>query len=407
MSSTVISTAQIRTVVRHAPHVLVDARFSARRRGGDRCRYELAANLSDQAAARYTFLTYASTRAMLLDRCQDVQTITTDSLPNRHPQGDIFEHVSLPLTGRRLSTDIYHGTFNVLPLAAPAPITVLTMHDMAVFAYPEAYGRRFAAYGRFLIRAGVRRATQILSVSDATAREIVRYLPHAEGKILTIRNGVGEEFVRAASLGEAEVEPVCTRLRIPRPYVLFVGNLEPKKNLPRLIQAFQRLKTSSRLPHTLVIVGERLPEGPDGIPGGKGADGAIHFAGYVEDADLPVLYRGADLVAYPSIYEGFGMPVLEGMATGVPVLTSSVSSLPEVAGGAAMLVDPYDLEGMATGLHRALTDRDWRAEAAVAGPARAAALSWAENARQTSEVYYQLWERSAAKNASRRGGKAC
>ena len=379
-------------VVRRSPHVLVDARFSARRRGGDRCRYELAAHLSDQAAALYTFLTYANTQAMLLDRCRDARTVTTESRPNRHPQGDLFEHVSLPLTGRRLRADIYHGTFNVLPLAAPAPITVLTIHDMAVFAHPEAYGRRFAAYGRALIRAGVHRATQILSVSDATAREIVRYLPDAGDKIVTILNGVGEEFIRAASLGEGEVEAACARLSIPRPYVLFVGNLEPKKNLPRLIEAFQRLQSSIQLPHTLVIVGERLPSGPDGVPNGEKRRGAIHFTGYVEDVDLPVLYRGADLVAYPSTYEGFGMPVLEGMAAGVPVLTSSVSSLPEVAGGAAMLVDPYDVEKIATGLHRALTDHQWRATAAVAGRARAETLSWAENARQTSEVYYRLWE---------------
>lgn len=378
------------------PHVLVDARFSARRRGGDRCRYELAAHLSDQAAARYTFLVYAETKTMLSERCRDARTVTTESRPSWHPQGDFFEHVSLPLIGRRLGADIYHGTFNVLPLIDPAAITVLTIHDMAVFAHPEAYGQRFAAYGRTLIRAGVRRATQILSVSDATAQEIVRYLPDACDKIVTIWNGVGEEFIRAASLGEGEVETACARLNIPRPYVLFVGNLEPKKNLPRLIEAFQRLQSSAHLPHTLVIVGERLPSGPDGVPGGEERPGAVHFAGYVEDADLPLLYRGADLVAYPSTYEGFGMPVLEGMAAGVPVLTSSVSSLPEVAGGAAMLVDPYDVEKIATGLHRALTDHQWRAAAAIAGPARAETLSWAENARQTSEVYCRLWEAAAA-----------
>ena len=402
MPPNIMLPTESRTAALCSPHVLVDARFSARRRGGDRCRYELAAYLSDQAAARYTFLTYADTRTMLSERCGDVETITTDSRPNRHPQGDIFEHVSLPLIGRRLCADIYHGTFNVLPLMDPAPITVLTIHDMAVFAHPEAYGRRFATYGRALIRAGVRRATQILSVSDATAQEITRYIPDAADKIVTIRNGVGEEFLRAASLGEREVGTVCARLNIPRPYVLFVGNLEPKKNLPRLIESFQRLQASAHLPHTLVIVGERLSSGPDGVPGGEERPGAIHFAGYVEDADLPVLYRGADLVAYPSTYEGFGMPVLEGMAAGVPVLTSSISSLPEVAGGAAMLVDPYDIEEMATGLHRALTDHQWRATASVAGLARAKALSWAENARQTSDVYHRLWAAAGGGAASRR-----
>ena len=162
------------------------------------------------------------------------------------------------------------------------------------------------------------------------------------------------------------------------------------------MEAFQRLRASASLSHTLVIAGARLPSGPVGIPALKEQSSAVHFAGYVADADLPLLYRGADLVAYPSTYEGFGMPVLEGMAAGVPVLTSSVSSLPEVAGGAAALVDPYDIEAIAAGLRRALTDQAWRAEASVAGPARATALSWADNARQTAEVYYRLWERARA-----------
>jgi glycosyltransferase involved in cell wall biosynthesis len=145
-----------------------------------------------------------------------------------------------------------------------------------------------------------------------------------------------------------------------------------------------------------VIVGQRLPKGPDGVTGGSqlANDPAVHFTGYVEDADLPALYRGADLAAYPSFYEGFGMPVLEGMAVGVPVLTSSVSSLPEVAGGAAMLVDPYNVDDIARGLYRALTDRLWRTFAVEAGRARALQLSWDENARQTERVYQDLWERA-------------
>src|SRR5207244_4313275 len=119
---------------------------------------------------------------------------------------------------------------------------------------------------------------------------------------------------------------------------------------------------------------------------------SIHFAGYVPDADLPALYRGAALVAYPSIYEGFGMPVLEGMAAGVPVLTSSVSSLPEVGGDAAMQVNPYDIDEMAAGLYRALSDAGWRMFAAHAGRERAKLLSWKANARKTAEVYRGLWE---------------
>lgn len=375
------------------PHVLVDARFAPQQRGGDRCRYELARHLSQQQQMRYTFLGYRHAALALRQRnTASPPVVTTRYTPEQHPWFDLYEHVSLPLLARRIGADIYHGTFNVVPLLAPARATVVTIHDMAVFSFPQAYGRRFAAYMRSLIQGGIRRAVRIIAVSDATKQEIVRYFPDSEAKITTILNGVGQEFMDAAALDIKKAEETCQRLGIARPYVLFVGNLEPKKNLPRLIQAFQRLRLSTELPHTLVVVGKQLPSGPDGGVSLEEKQEGIHLTGYVDDVDLPALYRGADLIAYPSLYEGFGMPVLEGMAAGVPVLTSCVSSLPEVAGGAAMLVDPYDVDGIAAGLHRALADQGWRRSAVSAGCARASALSWDENARQTAVLYHQVWK---------------
>jgi glycosyltransferase involved in cell wall biosynthesis len=378
-----------------APHVLVDARFAARQRGGDRCRFELATRLSALGGARYTFLTYDDTERVLTGRAPGASVVSTSARPNHHPAGDWFEHVRLPLLRRRLRADIYHGTFNVLPLLPAAPITVVTIHDMAVFAHPAAYGRKFAMYGRLLVRGAIRRATRIIAISGATRSEILRYAPATPPeKIVVIPNGVGDEFLAAARLPRERVDATCHRLGIPRPYVLFVGNLEPKKNLPRLIEAFRAARSAHRLPHKLVIVGQRLAKGPDGIAGAAdlAGDPGLHFTGYVDDADLPALYRGADLAAYPSFYEGFGMPVLEGMAAGAPVLTSNVSSLPEVAGGAAMLVDPYNVDDIARGIHRALTDPAWRAFAVDAGRARALQLSWDENARQTERLYQDLWD---------------
>jgi alpha-1,3-rhamnosyl/mannosyltransferase len=178
------------------------------------------------------------------------------------------------------------------------------------------------------------------------------------------------------------------------PFILFVGNLEVKKNLPRLIEAYHRLRSAGGLKHSLVVVGQPLPKGPAAgiLPDQIGPGTGVHFPGYITDADLPMVYRAADLVAYPSIYEGFGMPVLEGMAAGTPVLTSSVSSLPEVAGGAGLLVDPFDADVIAAGLRRGLTDSNWRAKAVAAGRNRAQELSWERNARQTSDVYHEMWE---------------
>jgi glycosyltransferase involved in cell wall biosynthesis len=381
----------IKSSHRGTPRILVDARFAAAPRGGDRCRYELALNLIRQGSAQYTFLAYAHAAALLAP--SPFPFVTTPWHPSQHPGADCYEHVLLPLIGRRLKTDIYHGTFQVLPLLRPARATVLTVHDMAVFAHPQAYGTRFAVYMRRLLGAGIKSADRIITVSEATKQELVRYFPDAEAKTVSILNGVGKAFQDAVTLPTDLIMEARARFSLTEPYILFVGNLEPKKNLPRLIEAFKRLRAATRITQNLVIVGKPLAEGPgSGIAAEDLQHGSIRFTGYVEDKDLPLLYRGADLVAYPSLYEGFGMPVLEGMAAGVPVLTSSISSLPEVAGGAALLIDPFDCEAIAAGLHRALTDKAWRLYAADAGMRRASSLTWAENARQTAALYSHLHE---------------
>jgi glycosyltransferase involved in cell wall biosynthesis len=297
---------------------------------------------------------------------------------------------------RRIGTDIYHGTFQVLPFVAAAPLSVLTIHDMAVFAYPAGYGSRFVQYMRFVLPRSIRRARAIIAVSDATKAEIVRLMPEVESKIVTILNGVSTAFVDACSMRPEAVGAVRQKLALPPQYVLYVGNLEPKKNLPRLLDGFNRLKATSGLPHKLVITGKQMSSGPgSGITMSEEQLRSLaHFTGYVDETDLPALYRGADVVAYPSIYEGFGMPVLEGLAAGVPVVTSNVSSLPEVAGGAALTVDPFDPEAIARGLAQALTDQAWRNMAIRRGLARASELTWHANAQRTAALYQELWTRS-------------
>ena len=368
------------------PHVLVDARYASHQKGGDRCRYELASNLIKQKTANYSFLAYPHAHDTL--PASDFPIIETTCKPSSHPQADIFEHITIPRIAKRIKADIYHGTFQTLPLFRPAKVTILTVHDLAVFAFPGGYGRRFVQYMRKLLSASIKNADTIVTVSEATRSELIRLFPYAESKSLTILNGVGTEFGAALRLPENTVQTMRNRLSLAAPYILFVGNLEPKKNLPRLIQAYKRLRASGDITHELVIVGKPLAEGPEsGITRDDLASGHIKFTGYLEDQDLPLAYRAADLVAYPSLYEGFGMPVLEGMAAGVPVLTSSVSSLPEVAGGAAMLVDPYNIDSIAGGLSRALSDIHWRKEAIQKGLLRAAEMTWSENARKTGILY--------------------
>lgn len=372
-----------------APHVLVDARYASHQKGGDRCRYELASNLIRQKTVNYTFLAYPHAHATL--PASDFPIIETTCKPSAHPQADVFEHITIPRIAKRIKADIYHGTFQTLPLFRPANVTILTVHDLAVFAFPGGYGRRFVQYMRKLLSASIKNADKIITVSEATRSELIRLFPYAEPKSLTILNGVGAEFGAARHVPEATIQAMRNRLGLSAPYILFVGNLEPKKNLPRLIQAYKRLRASSAITHELVIVGKPLAEGPEsGITRDDLAGGHIKFTGYLDDQDLPMVYRAADLVAYPSLYEGFGMPVLEGMAAGAPVLTSSVSSLPEVAGGAAMLVDPYNVDSIAMGLSRALSDIHWRNEAIQRGLVRATEMTWSENARRTGILYQNI-----------------
>lgn len=375
------------------PYVLVDARYAPKLRGGDRCRYELARYLAERTEWNLSFLVYPHAVQQACAWRPGVPPIIAPFTPDRHPQADWYEHITLPLLARRAGIDLYHGTFQTLPLRAPAPITVVTIQDMAVFVFPQAYSSRFVRYMRPWLGATIRRATQIIAPTMATRSEIVRFYPEAEPRITVIMNGVGQEFLSAADLPESRITDVCHRLRVPRPYVLSVGSLEAKKNHRRLIEAFHRARAAGSLPHTLVIAGERLDSVPDGGITEARSGPSVHFTGYVPEGDLPVLYRGADLVAYPSLYEGFGMPVLEAMAAGVPVLTSSISSMPEVAGEAGMLVDPCNVDAIAQGLYRALTDHAWRQFAAQTGRKRALTLTWNENGRKTVELYTELWNR--------------
>lgn len=361
------------------PRVLLDARFRPALKGGDRYRYELLQELAKCDDIDVVPLVVEESEHLVSGR-----RLTTRVGTEQHPRAEIFEHVTLPRLVQRGQFDLYHGTFQVLPAAMTRRTrTVLTVHDTALHDRPELFSRQFAAIARPQFAASVRRADHIICVTETTRLRLEELYPRTVGRTTAILNGVSREFSHRPD--PAEVEQTLTRLRIPQPYVLFVGNLEPKKNLPRLLAAHQ---LTPDLPHSLVIVGSR----PSGTRSDElaGAGSRVHHTGRVDETDLLGLYAGADLLAYPSTYEGFGMPVLEGMASGVPVLTSSVSCLPEVAGGAALLVDPFDIDSIAEGLRRGLTDEGWRRSAVEQGLARAAALTWSANAEATAQVYREL-----------------
>jgi glycosyltransferase involved in cell wall biosynthesis len=291
-----------------------------------------------------------------------------------------------PLPGHLAALDLVHAPSPVaLPPSGPGQRLVVTVHDLAFRVYP----RLFPAVWRNLFRAGVRRAAAnadaLVTVSEHTARDLVAFTRADPNRVHVIP--------LAASLPEASAEPgeVIERLKVPRRYLLFVGVLEPRKNLVRLVRAYRRAVAAGGLPHALVLAGpmgwhSRQLLREVATPG----PGDVVLTGRVGARELDALYRGASAFAYVSLYEGFGLPVLEAMVRGVPVVTSAVSSLPEVAGDAALLVEPRSTGQLADAIERVLAEEDLAARLSAAGRARAASFSWERTARMTLQVYEKI-----------------
>jgi glycosyltransferase involved in cell wall biosynthesis len=260
--------------------------------------------------------------------------------------------------GRKRAADVLHCPTYRGPVRPEVPL-VVTVHDLAVFRHPAAFKRWTRTYSPRVVPRVVSAARRIIAVSEFTRRELVELLRVPDEKIRVVPNGVDDEFTREGPAADGE-------------YVLAVGTLEPRKNLTSLVEAAKRNDVELR------VVGARGWGGVE-VPGN-----GVHWLGEVSDADLARLYRGALCVAYPSLYEGFGIPVLEAMACGAPVVTSRGTAMEEVADGAAVLVDPTDPAELAAGLERAAAERD---TLVARGLERARAFRWDAIADATVDVY--------------------
>jgi glycosyltransferase involved in cell wall biosynthesis len=291
----------------------------------------------------------------------------------------------VPLAAVTGAVDVFHATNYVLPRAAQVPL-VVTVHDLTLLRYPELGTKQL----RNLVertRHSVHEAKRVIADSEATRRDVIQLLGAAEEKVRAVPLGCDPEFTPGDV--EAARERVMRSFGIDRPYVLHVGTIEPRKNLERLVSAFNRARSRYDLPHLLVLAGSPgwgvRPVRQ--VVASEGLESIVRFTGAVSREDLLALYRAAALFAYPSLYEGFGLPALEAMACGTPVLASDVSSLPEVVGDAALTVDPADDEALAAAIARALTDGELRRRLRGAGPARARQFTWERCARETLAVY--------------------
>jgi glycosyltransferase involved in cell wall biosynthesis len=304
----------------------------------------------------------------------------------------VAEHLSIPRKLRQLGADLYHSPHYVLPLLCPKA-AVVTIHDCIHLLFPEYLPNRFAKrYAWFMMRNAVHRSELILTVSEASRADILSFYPEADAERLkVVPNAIDEAILEEP--GEEEMERVRERYQIRGRFVLYAGNIKPHKNLARLIAAFGLLKRRSGHDDLkLLIIGDEVNRYASlrRSVEAAGVRQDVRFFGFVPDHTLAALYRLAAVFAFPSLYEGFGLPPLEAMACGTPVVTSRISSLPEVVGDAALLVDPYSVEDIAGALERVLGDDALRASLVVRGRARAQSFSWERSARAIHAGYMKV-----------------
>jgi glycosyltransferase involved in cell wall biosynthesis len=306
------------------------------------------------------------------------------------PNYSIREQIHVPWVLRRERPDLYHAPHYVLPAAVNCN-SVVTIHDCIHLMFPQYLPNRMAyAYARAQMWTAAHRSDCILTVSDASKRDILHLFNIPPEKIVVVYNAIDAHFSVTPPLDA--VARVRERYQLDQRFVLYVGNIKPHKNLVRLIEAFSELRAGDLEDIKLLIIGDEISK----LPALRHAvhrhklHKHVRFLGYVPDDQLAVLYRLAAVFIFPSLYEGFGLPPLEAMASGTPVVVSNVSSLPEVVGDAAVLVDPHDIDSIVDGLRSVLTNPARAEDMRRKGLERAREFSWERSVARTLEVYRRI-----------------
>ncbi|MGE0884441.1 MAG: glycosyltransferase family 4 protein [Blastocatellales bacterium] len=372
-------------------HIGIDAHAIGRQQGGNETyiRGLIRALAEIDGRNRYSiYLADAEAAAEWRDGfCQQFSNFNVRLLPPPTP----LVKVPLILTYdlRRHPVDVLHVQYTAPPFC-PAPV-VATIHDLAFEHMPETFTRRGSLQLKLTVRRTARRAAKIATVSEYSRQDILRTYKLPPEKITVTYNGIESHFTEQTE-SEAEAKDVRQRFGIEGDFLLAVGSLQPRKNLVRLIRVYSQLRSENPdFAPQLVIVGRKLWLADEifaEIRQQRWADDVI-LTGYVPDQDLPKLYRAATAFVYPSLFEGFGLPPLEAMACGTPVLTSNVSSLPEVTGEAALLIDPKNESELAAALLRITDDHNLRAQLRRRGIEQAKKFTWRTAAETTLQLYLE------------------
>ncbi len=376
-----------------SPRVLVDATSVPADRGGvgrylDGLLGALAAHGEIDRAVDLAVVCQRTDHDRYSRMLTEAHVVAAPAAAAHRPARLAWEQTGLPLLAQQLSVEVLHSPFYTCPLRAGCPVTV-TVHDATFFTEPEHYDKSRGTFFRSAIKTSLRRAERVIVPSKATRDELIRLLDADPTRIDVAYHGVDHNAFHLPS--EEEKARVRARLGITSPYIAFLGAKEPRKNVPNLIRAWITAVKDRQEPPALVIAGG---QGHDDEIDRVAAEVPAHLRllrpGYLRYADLPGFLGGAVLCAYPSHGEGFGLPILEAMACGAPVLTTPRLSLPEVGGDAVAYTKP-DAEQIALDLTALLDDPQRRATLSAAGLARAKEFSWASSA----EAHVASWIRAA------------
>ncbi len=307
------------------------------------------------------------------------------------PSHHRLERYALNVELMRLGLDVLHSP-DFIPPHRPSCRSVITVHDLAFLLYPHFLTRESARYYGHIDQA-VRWTDHIISVSESTKRDTIQHLGVAEDRITVVHEAANPVF-RPMDRQEAR-EQIRYRHGIEAPYILFVSTIEPRKNVPTLLRALWQLVECYKEDVRLVLAGGKgwLFEDAFSVVDELKLDRRVHFVGRVSSEDLLYLYNAAEMLAHPAFYEGFGLPPLEAMACGLPVIVSNVASLPEVVGDAGFLIDPHEVDELTVAMWRVLNDDGLRQEMRQKGLKQAGRFSWERAARETMAIYKLAFEK--------------
>lgn len=309
--------------------------------------------------------------------------------PDRSGNYSVQEQLTIPLDVWRIRPDVFHAPHYVLPPLTPGK-TVVTIHDCIHLRFPQYLPNRIAHfYARMFLSGAARKAARVITVSEASKRDIIELLHAPASKVEVVYNGFDERLTAPSPEDEARVRD---RFQLDAPFVLYAGNIKPHKNVDRLIEAFAQIRQRGLDQVKLLIIGDDISKYSNlrRLVHRHQLHQQVRFLGFVSTDTLAALYQLAQVFVFPSLYEGFGLPPLEAMANGTPVITSNVSSLPEVVDDAALLIDPLDAGNLADAMYRVLTEPTLRADLVRRGRERVKAFSWDRSVARTLAIYQDV-----------------